>query len=45
MFYGVPLLLVAAQAVTMWFWNLDGRHEEMRAEIDRRESSAGTNVE
>lgn len=35
MFYGVPLLLIAAQAVVMCFWDLDGRHEEMRAEIDR----------
>lgn len=35
MFYGVPLLLVVAQAVTMAFWDLDGRHDEMRAEIDR----------
>ncbi|MFF7982607.1 MFS transporter [Streptomyces sp. NPDC007901] len=35
LFYGVPLLLVVAQAVTMAFWDLDGRHEEMRAEIDR----------
>ncbi|MHB9757606.1 MFS transporter [Streptomyces sp. BYX5S] len=40
MFYGLPLLLVAAQAVTMTFWGLDGRHEEMRAEIDAREARA-----
>jgi GPH family glycoside/pentoside/hexuronide:cation symporter len=35
MFYGVPLVLVVAQAATMARWDLDGRHEEMRAEIDR----------
>ncbi|WP_194238297.1 MFS transporter [Streptomyces spongiae] len=35
MFYGLPLLLLAAQAVAMAFWDLDGRHEGMRADIDR----------
>ncbi|BBC30870.1 hypothetical protein SGFS_021640 [Streptomyces graminofaciens] len=34
MFYGIPQLL-AAQAVGMAFWDLDGRHEAMRADIDQ----------
>ncbi|MQY39950.1 Isoprimeverose transporter [Streptomyces sp. RB17] len=34
MFYGVPLLLVAAQAVTMLFWDLDQRQGEMHSELD-----------
>jgi GPH family glycoside/pentoside/hexuronide:cation symporter len=38
-FYGVPLVLVVAQAATMTLWDLDGRHEEMRAEIDRAGSA------
>ncbi|MFJ9130313.1 MFS transporter [Streptomyces sp. NPDC102340] len=35
MFYGLPLLLLAGQAAAMLFWDLDGRHERMRDEIDR----------
>ncbi|MEU9060276.1 MFS transporter [Streptomyces sp. NPDC048430] len=35
MFYGGPLVLVVAQAVTMLFWDMDGRHEQIRADIDR----------
>jgi GPH family glycoside/pentoside/hexuronide:cation symporter len=41
MFYGLPLLLMVAQAVTMSLWNLDGRHEEMRSEIDGQAAGKG----
>ncbi|MEU0514623.1 MULTISPECIES: MFS transporter [unclassified Amycolatopsis] len=35
MFYGAPLLLIVLQALTMLFWDLDGKHEQMAADIDR----------
>ncbi|MHC5261486.1 MFS transporter [Streptomyces sp. UC4497] len=42
MFYGIPLLLIAGQALAMLFWDLDGRHEQMRAEIDRAGGEGGS---
>ncbi|SFT07906.1 MFS transporter [Saccharopolyspora flava] len=38
LFYGAPVLLIALQAWAIAYWDLDGEHERMAAEIDRREN-------